>query len=540
MVDSSLRAKAFVTRFLLPFRFDANRTADLKAAVEAAGWCNRPPHAGFLSELLPEFTETYLGAIEQSNYYQLSLPLSQRTPGHSLVFINPRPKLETLVGAVLQPQDGRGIELFLAGPGVALLSITLTALRVPDDGIQLSAIREFNYSLAQPEAESTLQFRRRGDNDAPPQSLQSVCYSLLQPIVSRGVDLRPLRRDALLVPYTVVRFPQNVAISSLNAPSGTPAADDLVGQASLLAQVDEAAHPLPIREDPGVPVRVFHTDELAAVSGMGAAIFVFDVGTQFDTAKPATRRDKYFIAFLAALVQRLRLMQLSEEANHLLDCPPAQIDRALALLRRDTVRTLVSGSFVEISTRDAVNRFFTLCQQGQRVRESLALVQQTIADLDSSLQAERQGGMLAVLAETQNKVEWIEVFLISFYSAELTHLLGDSFGLAHGYLGVVALGAMLIGGLVAAMMIRPWAHESNRPPSQFWIASGITIGILVAFLLIGSRWYPAHGSPQLEEIRVELEDLRHDLQKALRPPEPAGNKVEVQKNVPTKPLSNHP
>src|SRR6185437_2789600 len=108
----------------------------------------------------------------------------------------------------------------------------------------------------------------------------------------------------------------------------------------------------------------------------------------------------------------------------------------LGALRLGVLSFIAEGHFIEISARDALNRFFTLCQQAQRVPQSLELLQRTVADIDATVQAghhsdlaRRQHDSLDALRATQdamiatqNKVEWIEVFVVSFYVAEAVEL----------------------------------------------------------------------------------------------------------------------
>jgi hypothetical protein len=89
----------------------------------------------------------------------------------------------------------------------------------------------------------------------------------------------------------------------------------------------------------------------------------------------------------------------------------ASRDTGLELLRSKMLATASRSEFIEVSTRDTVNRFFEQCQKAQDVPQALALVQQTIGDMDASLRAEKQYELTRHMASMQTKVEWIEIFV---------------------------------------------------------------------------------------------------------------------------------
>lgn len=550
-------------------------------ALEGSHWSAAAPNTGYRSDYHTSFIDRCLGEGGQWNLYQWKLDASQKKPGQRFVIHHKKSDIP----AMLWNQDGRDIELLLSPLGVGVLSIALTADegRKPRPGhYSLSEIKTFNYSLAhRPRQWKPVAKLTKADGAGYGElQWEDWLRELLQPL--SGLGITTTCEPPHVIPYTVVRFGKDVAFSSLQRPADVAEEDDLAGQASLLAQADEASHPLPIREDQGTLVRVFHTDELFAVSSMGAATLVCDIGIQFDEQKVQNRLDVYFLCFLTALMQRLQLLRLLDEAVLVARCHEEENrDVRLVDLRTAMLSTVSRSDLIEVSARDSVNRYLRLCQEAQRVPDALALVQQTLADLDASLQGERQGASLLGLmktqtalhslaieqgrlsssqmliaqeqvkhsrrmAATQNKVEWIEIFLISFYSAELVDLIGQQFHMTHEYLRVCVLLAAFLGGVIAAMLVKPWAEEENKtaqkatwPPLRFAVAVFSLAAIVAVFVQLGMSYGPAKDEAkelrlELQKTRVELNNLASRLEKAVAAAAPPAPTQTIGKAAPRK------
>jgi hypothetical protein len=541
---SLTEASQFVTRFLLPFRFAGQRRDAARDALASSHWKQHAPHQNYRAEFHDEFCRRMFGTEENWNLYQLDLDQSRIKPGQEmLVQIKGR-----CIPAALWNQDGRDIELFLASDGIGVFSITLcpaAARRRERGSFSLNEIKTFNHALTQDSRGRRTPARLSKAQGAgyPALALKDLAEEMLAPVRKPEFGWQVQNSLAQLIPYTVVRLPRGVRFDSV-------ANGDYAGQASLLAQVDEASHPLPARDDQGAELRIFHVDELFAVSCMGAAALLADLGSQADEQKLQTRLDTYFICFLASVMQRIRLRRLLETAGQVVDMASSEErQRRLADLRADMVITASRGDLIDVSARDSANRFLALCQQAQRVPQALALVQQTIADMDASFQADRQISsldelrqtqqalhMVAVrqqvlveqqnatlaqqsahtrhMAATQTKVEWIEIFLISFYSAELVGLLGEQFRLDHAYISLWVLTAMFASGIVAALLLKPWdAGPEKRPrwmpPTSFIAAAAIVLLLVGAFLAGGRRF--RRGKTELEELQHEVREMRETV-----------------------------
>ncbi len=541
-IDSSLSATHFATRFLLPFRFDPQRWESVQAALRETNWKSHPPHELYRADYTHDFIQTTFGTDGNGRWFQWDRQPAQKKPGDEIEISYLRTPAKAITQAKLVHCDGRDIELFVDPRGCGVLSVSLKPAS-QDAPLSLAAIKTLNYSLCQDgSSRNAARIRKATGQGYGDYVLKDLCLELLSCFTPDNTGFRLLHPQAPLMPYTVVRFGQHLAFSSITRPTGVPPEDDLAAQASLLAQVDEAAHPLPTAEDHGAVVRAYHTDELAAASCMGAAFFVSDTGTQFDSLKFYSRLDKYFLGFLAALMQKMRLRALAEEAAIVakLQPGPERIGR-LEALRNSMLENLAAGDLIEISVRDAVNRFLLQCQQALRVPESLGLVKSAIADLDSSLQAsrqsdslgelgktqsalhelgEKQGEVMERLASTQNKVEWIEIFVISFYSGELVEMLGKEFDIAHDVRQVALLAAVIGSALIAGFMLRPWDESikkkaSVNSPTRFLTVVAIVTLLILAYVGIGRLVHhqPTHdpSAVALQELRTEAQEIRKQL-----------------------------
>jgi hypothetical protein len=163
---------------------------------------------------------------------------------------------------------------------------------------------------------------------------------------------------------------------------------------------------------------------------------------------------------------------------------------------------------VEISNREAVNRFYDLAQRAQRVKETLAVVRGTIQALDEALDAEAQTGNSAALVATQSKLEWIEIIVISVYVAELAKLLAEMFRFREEFAGWSVLGwsVLTLGG--ACWMLQPWKHQPRR---RLGALIGL-LGLFLAWFLVGDLWLrqdraakpPQEAAPAAKSARAAI------------------------------------
>lgn len=310
----SIRASGAVTRFLQPFRFHPGRFGRVTEALESLAWQGEPIwrctslSGAYTTEYLADFLNLGVQDATRWRYLRVRNHDSARWLAQTDVWYpgaptNPEHASGPERAILSQSETAGGIEVFLHHLGVGVLSIALAPQALDQDAsIDLDSIKAFNYRLAQhgPDRAALMKRRRTdlpnersvptsedqasgrklspflpdfaqraasGDQWFP---LQTLCRFLLRPLDppaekrdAESLGFSFLHAQALLLPYTVVRFPDGTSFSSLERPENVAKADDLAAQASVLAQLDEASHPLPVSEDHGALVRVFHTDELS-------------------------------------------------------------------------------------------------------------------------------------------------------------------------------------------------------------------------------------------------------------------------------------
>jgi hypothetical protein len=227
-----------------------------------------------------------------------------------------------------------------------------------------------------------------------------------------------------------------------------------------------------------VPDAILNRRHWAAVGLLGSAHLIADQGDkEFDEQKMAVVRDKYFIPFLVALLQRLALNRGIEEAGKLLSSATPKVPESLVVLRDDLLRFAIEGHFTQVSSRHALHRFYLLAREGLDVPCAWDEVRRAIADLEARFSAQRQSQIaqgiarnIRMVARVQSIAEVVEIFIVSVYAAHLwdmfakgnefleTHLLPDwRPWIIHG--GVIAFA--LLGGLITLLLVRPWRHEDQ-------------------------------------------------------------------------------
>jgi hypothetical protein len=371
------------------------------------------------------------------------------------------------------------VELFLSHYGVGVLSITLTPFP-PRRGERITlepmAAVEFNYRLVQlqPWSAARIRIPHPGDDPeslarlsdaeramlraAPPSdaplvervgkrggafTLPELVNELLRPLT--GLRLEPVQTTFTV--YSIARFGSEVDF-------GSPRVRDATAPfLSALAQVEEPGHAGSIPGAVPVANAVLNRRHRAAVGQLGAVHLIADQpdGHPFNQQRLPRVRDKYFIQYLMALLQKLVVHRAIDRAGEALGVHGSESGSTLAALRSDLLRFGVGGHFTQVSTRHALHRYYRLARRGLDVPRAWLEVRRAVADLDARLTQERQEKVadgvfqnleamtqvardmndlarkmdtnLRVIADVQRMVHWIEIFIVSVYLAHLFHMM---------------------------------------------------------------------------------------------------------------------
>jgi hypothetical protein len=501
------------TRFLYPFFFDRDRAEPAAAALTAATigghkavWGRAGPPGLYADEMLEHVTAFLFSDAESNKSGPRYLRVTnQRTNSffHGTVVQLVR---DSHMGIV--PAWEMGIELFLTPQGIGILSVTLTA---DCPRLDFAAAASFNYrlSLLNPKVRARIGIPHPADDPAAwariPEANRAKIKSappadapLAQRLGVKGGSFTVAELiDELLEPldafgkrqvqpqlsvYTVARFGPEVDLE-------VSATRDVLGPfVSTLAQIEEPTHsgaPLGVV---GVTNAILNRRHWAAVGLMAAAHLIADQPAPpgadehpFNQQRMNRIRDKYFVSYLLALIQRFVLHRAVEEANAVVLGPEADQAERLSRLRGTLLRFAVGGHFSQVSSRHVLHRFYRIAQEGLDVPTAWDEVRHALADIDAQNAAEHEGEVardmaknLTLMARTQSMIEWIEIFLVSVYAAHLWHMFAGELHPLHHFIDhyahgmaewVVSFGVIFfaaLGAVGAALFLKPWKHGSGH------------------------------------------------------------------------------
>jgi len=539
------------TRFLYPFLFKSNHSEEMVSVLaelvhrgQRVWDCAAPPDL-YSGDLLENVSD-YLFPENGTGCSFLKVP-------HRFLnsWFRSGIPMQTAKGRMLTPAVScSAIELFLSPYGAGVLSLTLipSLVKPEGQGFDQDDVKEVNYRGSQLRSRNRPTFTipaAKANTEIPSPPSPTVDISERLGATGSVFNLGELR-DFLIGPllklaschepqknqfstYTVVRLGKEAdfEMSDLRHELGP----FLAG----LAQLEEAQHVGAPRGQINVANRVLNAKHWIAVSSLGAAHLIADQGTwelsgpsvPFDAQRLQIVRDRYFIPYLLAYFQRLNTLRIAQDAQRALrhlgqEDPAEHTDANLRSLRLDMLRFMVCSNFPEISNREALNLFYDLARQGLRVPESMEIAKEAIADFNAANEAELGREMneklgrnvetvtamseelrqnIEIVAAVQTKVEWLEVFFVSFYAAELSNLIAESFSFNHSYKAVTVTAWAIVAGLIAVLCLRPWQHskgehrEGRKLPSVRTLLLAALV-LLVVWAGFGWRGRTPHPAPE--------------------------------------------
>lgn len=497
MADKSPFQARPVIRLLLPFDFEPSRlTASVEAlggAGKVASWEPVEPRHSYVDELTDPVRAMLFGGEGERHSGRLlrveSVTAQRWFQGATLA-----PERRDPLGLKLLADPG--IELFLTGHGAGALSLSFelgatnaselldgtyrlvqrTRRRADPSWIRIPHPSEDAERWAKVPADKRAELEAELANvpgdDAPLASrlarrgarftLGELADELLAPLAKENLSVR----EGSFLAYVVVRLGADAD------PSGAVGRDLAV----RLAQVEESTH---AGGTEMLTAQVLNAKHVFAVSTQGTAHVVADQeGVPFNDERVPRVRDKYFVPYLAAVLQRATLRRINERTRVVLtnqERDPA----AVRALRVDLLELGASGIPAESCTRSAVQAYADACraqlmvaQVYQRASESIAGIEQVLSSskLEQLLEAQRETAVkteksLHAAHELHGAVAWIETFIVIAYTLEVVHLLeaayaGHGEGASGGNWGhvLIYVAAMVISGGIAAAVLKPWKH----------------------------------------------------------------------------------
>jgi hypothetical protein len=515
--NANLRPQQLATRFLYPFFFERDKADEasevlLKAAIRrregepVSIWeCCEPP--GLYREELLDHVDSFLFANTPRGckYLRVSGPASSRWFNKLQAVLieerranaeKPRDQESLMWPVHLAPLAG--VEMFLTDYGVGVHSISLVPEEIEPD---FETATLFNYKLAQlrPQVSARLRIRHPSDNKqawehmsseqrqkigSPPSNETAfdqrigvaggpfllgelVTEILLKPLTQMG--LGPFQ-DQFSV-YTAVRFGDEVDFNR------SEISHHLAAFLSAITQVEEPGHAGAPEGILNVTNSILNRRHWAAVGLLGMAHIVSDQRGEhsFNEQRIPRVMMKYFVPYLAALLQRVSLQRSIREASEFVLNKNTETEAGLAKLRRHMLEFAVEGYFPEISHREVIDRYYRMLQQGLGVRRAYEDVSRSITDINAQFAADHQATVRESMAQNvaatrklqnetikmQHNVGLLERFIISVYAATLWEMLASHIDRLHHWIPHGVIGFAILGFVGAWALEKLWTREGH-------------------------------------------------------------------------------
>jgi hypothetical protein len=440
-----------------------------RESAEPSRWARREPRKLYTQEIHPHVVDfLFPGGHEGFAYLEMAPEASERWLRGVQVVLGreeaERPEIKA----------GRsGIELFLSDFGVGVLSIGIAitskispeliasvlsrmaqlhsqaavALHVPHPSEAPNAKIDLSRVKPAPAEDAPLASRvgARGGTFRLEELVRALLASLDEP----RFEFTALQTE--LASYAVLVFDPACDFSD------EATRERLAPVLSGLAQLEGATHAGASLETLVVDNAVLNRKHWAGASMLASVHLLADqppppgrAEHPFNTERVPRALFKYFAVFLVAMMQRLILQRVLEEAGAMVrDEGKARTD--LRRLRTRLLEFAIRGHFTQVSRRGTVQRFYRVSQDAMDVPETFASSRSAIADLDARTMAEAEADLVKMQAEAlgaqvrlletnaklasesatsqrtlvrmQYDLELLEVFIVGFYSVHLAHIL---------------------------------------------------------------------------------------------------------------------
>lgn len=513
MNNKDLYPKALQTRLIYPFFYKEKSISDAVEALcqltqkgrngEVAVWERVDSVPELYQQEIFSAAQRFLFANEDCNdcrYLRLNDNRANAWFGKA---INVSIPVNTINNFTVKLAPKMGVELFLSPFGVGLLSIALEVnLPAGAEGFKsLDEYKLYNYYLSQLRREQTAPIfslpaipaqhlnetedtTERATEDKKAEyiyerlgkageefRLAELCDYLLQGLKGE-LGLKPVQQQFSV--YTVARFSNDVDFSIPDV------RHNLGAFLSGLAQIEEVNHAGYIPgEDLDILNCVMNTRHWTAMSFLGAAHFVADQGVEFDNQRLLIVSRKYFIPYLAAFYQRLILQRLLDNASQYVHSQLKKSEEAynFSQLHSELLDFGVTGLFTEISSREALNRYYSMGQKAFSIEKNTNRVSSAIQNYDINKVTQGLTKNIEQISKIQGSVEWFQILFIVGATAQLSEYIGTMSG-DNWYGRLSMLLAPMITGVISLMILRPWKNDPDFKKNKK------TIIVLVATLSV--------------------------------------------------------
>ncbi len=507
------------TRFLYPFFMDRNKVTEAVAALQTLTHRGRKTHPiweaidkpfGFYrQEMLGRVTQFLFSGPPGSCRY-----LKVNTNTAKIWFGEEVHSTEFNLKAALNKQAG--IEVFLSHYGVGVLSITLTAQELGD----FNELKRFNYRLSQGKDNKIPQLSLPLPQNIMAQDKMPETPTADAPLMARlgkrgGAFTLIELREFLLAPHQALGFRSIQAQFSVYTVVHFDKVD--FAQPTFREQLQPLLASLTHLEEPSHPgslelvSQIMNPCHWAGVGTLGVANLTAEQQpSQQKSSNPFDRLPnvlhKYFIPHLSAIMQRFTLERILDEAAAIVRQKGTATDQEeLQALHNNTLDFTVTGYFTEISSREVINQFYRLAQTGLRVPETFQVVQHSLHYIDINNDAKFQrhisGELRSVVKQldenvnevtnVQRKMEWLEIFFVSFYAAELSNLIASNFHFEKSFSAWSIAFWALFAGIIAFDTLHPHKQIEGKKDSKlkkFFKITLLTVAI-IAWFILGKLYY---------------------------------------------------
>jgi len=494
--------KSLTTRFIYPFFYAQNATLSTLTFREKTVWQPiQQPKDFYRQEILQGLENFIFGDPRTPQYFTVNPELANQWFGRELqARFGDKAAPKEFFSAKLSSHAA--IEIFLSPQGgVGILSIPLEAIAIEDK----PAAKRFNYRLSQHlPAKIPQLFLPQPENAHHISTPPAPDSPLTERLGKRGGEFTLIElRDYLLSSLQITPIQEQFSIYSVvqfeESEFSEATHTDVFPLLVSMSHVEEPHHVGSL----DIPHIRLNSHHWSGVGTLGAVHFVADQAEDiaFNQQRIPTVFNKYFLPYLAALLQRLILQHILKQAqqNSKREQNAATSATNLQQLHSEMLNFMLNNYLSEVSSREVINQYYELAKRGLRVEQSFEVLRRALHDADfkedmtfQCQSTNKNQEHLNELVAMQHKIEWLEVFFASYYAGALAHYVSAGW-FEHPFPNVSTLIWAFFGGGIALWLLKPWSDEHHDKPKKISIWALVLIIVALAiWLSVGFYCCEAH------------------------------------------------